>query len=469
MNFINENFMLHNEISKQLYKDFAQKQAIIDYHCHLDPKTILEDKVFENIFQVWLAGDHYKWRLIRANGVDEAYITGDKSDKEKFQKWAETLENAVGSPLYHWSALELKRYFNIDEALTSENWEEIWDKANKYIQDTKMSPRKLIKDSKVIFLSTTDAPCDSLEHHRAILEDKDIDFTVMPGFRPDEAFAIGTAKFDNFLVKLQEIEGKISSYDEFIKAMKNRIKHFYDNACRVCDHGYGELLYAPYTDAEVKDIFKKILNKEEITHTELKKYATKLLVDLAEEYKKYNFVMQIHFGAIRNNNTAMFSKLGADTGFDSIMDQGDVAYCLNGLLNAIEANSGLPKTIVYNLNPANNELVASSIANFQANSNMKGKIQFGTAWWFNDTKEGMLRQMKSLCDQGLIMNFIGMLTDSRSFLSYARHEYFRRILCEYIGNLVMLGEIPNNAKLLEKLITNVCFSNAFKYFELDKQ
>lgn len=467
MSFINKNFMLHNDVAKKLYSEFASTQPIIDYHCHLDPKMIYEDKVFENIFDVWLSGDHYKWRVIRANGVDEEYITGNKSPKEKFEKWASTLENAIGSPLYHWSALELKRYFDIDEQLSSENWEEIWEKANKYIKDTKMSPRQLIKKSNVVFLSTTDAPCDSLEYHKKIKEDKDIDFIVMPGFRPDEAFAIGSQKFDNFLIKLQNLEGEIKNYNDFIKALKNRIKYFYNNGCRVCDHGFADILFSEYKDEEINIIFNKILNKEQISLEEEKKYATKLMVDLASEYQRLNFVMQIHFGAIRNNNTKMFELLGADTGFDSIKDQSNIAYSLNGILNAISKNSGLPKTIIYNLDPSINELVATTIANFQVNSGMKGKIQFGTAWWFNDTKEGMLNQMKSLCNQGLIMNFIGMLTDSRSFLSYTRHEYFRRIFCQYIGNLVELGEIPNNDKILKKLVENVCYKNALNYFELE--
>lgn len=468
MSFINKNFMLHSEIAKTLYSEVAIYQPIIDYHCHLDPKMILEDKKFTNISEIWLAGDHYKWRLMRANGVKEEYITGNQSPEKKFQKWAETIENAIGSPLYHWSALELKRYFNIEEPLTSENWKSIWERANQYIQDTKMSPRKLIKKSHVKFLSTTDAPCDDLKYHKWILEDQNIDFIVMPGFRPDEAFAIETEKFSNLLNKLEKIETrKIKSYDDFISAMKNRIKYFHDNGCRICDHGFGEIPFSDYTEEEVNHIFIKIKNKENISREERNKYATKLMVDMTGEYKKYNWVMQIHFGAIRNNNKEMFYKLGADSGFDSIMDQENLAYSLNGLLNIIESKIGLPKTILYNLNPADNELVATTIANFQANSTVKGKIQLGTAWWFNDTKEGILKQIKSLCNQGMIMNFIGMLTDSRSFLSYTRHEYFRRIFCEFIGDLVDKGEIPMNKSLLTKLVENVCYKNALRYFELE--
>lgn len=467
MTFINKNFMLHSETARNLY-EIAEKMPIIDYHCHLDPKAILEDKEFKNITEVWLAGDHYKWRLIRANGVGEEYITGDKSDIEKFQKWAETLENSIGSPLYHWSALELKRYFNIDEQLDSENFNEIWEKANQYIRDTKMSPRKLIRQSNVKFLSTTDAPCDDLKYHKEILEDKEIDFVVMPGFRPDEAFAIGEERFHKFVEKLAGIYNQeIKSYQEFFSLIEKRISYFHENSCRVCDHGFTDVPYADYKEEEIKEIFEKALRKEELSIDEKNKFSTKLMVDLANEYQKRNWVMQIHFGAIRNNNKKMFKILGADTGFDSIKDQANLAYALNGLLNAIEESSKLPKTILYNLNPADNELVATTIANFQANSLSKTKIQFGTAWWFNDTKEGMLRQLKSLCSQGLIMNFIGMLTDSRSFLSYTRHEYFRRILCNYIGTLVENGEIPKNEKLLKKLIENVCYTNALKYFELE--
>lgn len=470
MSFINENFMLHSDIAKTLYSEVASHQPIIDYHCHLDPKMILEDKIFTNISEVWLAGDHYKWRLMRANGVDEEYITGNQTPEKKFQKWAETVENALGSPLYHWTALELKRYFDVDEPLTSENWKTVWEKANKHIQDTKMSPRKLIKKSNVKFLSTTDSPCDDLKYHKLILEDKDIDFVVMPGYRPDEAFALDAEKFSKFLNKLESIETKkIENYDDFISAVKNRIKYFHENGCRICDHGFGEVPFADYTDAEVNEIFIKIKNKEKTSKEESNKYITRLMVDMATEYKKYNWVMQLHFGAIRNNNKAMFNKLGADTGFDSIMDQGNLAYSLNGLLNIIESKVGLPKTILYNLNPADNELVATTIANFQANYNIKGKIQFGTAWWFNDTKSGMLKQIQSLCNQGMIMNFIGMLTDSRSFLSYTRHEYFRRIFCNYVGDLVVNGEIPMNKNLLTKLVENVSYKNALRYFELEEK
>lgn len=462
MSFITEDFMLHNKTAKHLYHDYAKDMLIYDYHCHLSPEEIANDKEFDNITQIWLYGDHYKWRAMRANGIDEQFITGDSSDFEKFSSWAKTLDNCLANPLYHWSALELKRYFDIDDILSSDNYELIWEKVNKVIKEKRYSPKKMITMSNVDVVCTTDSPIDDLKWHKIILQDKEFKTKVVPGFRPDEILSIGTDKFYNFIPKLEKIvDFKIDTYEKMLEAIRLRIKYFDENGGYICDHGILKLPYIKASREEVYEIFEKALNKKSLTDEEKEKYLTTLLIDLAKEYKKYDWTMQIHFGAIRNNNEKYFKTLGADTGFDSIADTKDVAYCLNNLLNDMSKNDGLPKLIIYNLDPGLNNVIACNIANFQINS---GKLQFGAAWWFNDTKEGMLRQMKALADQGLLAKFVGMLTDSRSLVSYTRHEYFRRILCQYIGELVELGEIPNDEKILKRLIQNICYNNAKQYF-----
>lgn len=453
-----EKFMLNSELASNLYTEYAKDIPIYDYHCHLDPKEIYEDKEFSNISKIWLNGDHYKWRAMRANGIREEYITGDKTDYEKFYAWASTLDKCILNPLYHWNALELKRYFNIDEILTSKNANVIWDAVNSI----KYSPRKLIEISNVNTLCTTDSPISDLKYHKLIRE-SNFKTNVLPGFRPDEALSIGKSKFYNFINQIPSVVGyEIKGYEDLVRALSERIKYFDENGTCVCDHG---LTYMPFEKAsleEVKEIFKKALNKEELSEKEVNKYLTRLLVDLSKEYKKYDWTMQIHFGAIRDNNKKYFEKLGYDTGFDSITDDTNLAYKLNGLLNEMVENDSLPKMIIYNLNPMYNDLVASTIANFQTNN---GNMQFGAAWWFNDTKEGMLKQMKCLANNGLFSKFVGMLTDSRSFLSYTRHDYFRRILCDFIADLVEKNEIPKDMDMLKELIQNICYYNAKRYFE----
>lgn len=453
-----EKFMLNSELANKLYTEYAKDIPIYDYHCHLDPKEIYEDKEFSNISKIWLNGDHYKWRAMRANGIREEYITGDKTDYEKFYAWASTLDKCILNPLYHWNALELKRYFNIDEILTSKNANVIWDAVNSI----KYSPRKLIEISNVNTLCTTDSPISDLKYHKLIRE-SNFKTNVLPGFRPDEALSIGKSKFYNFINQIPSVVGyEIKGYEDLVRALSERIKYFDENGTCVCDHG---LTYMPFEKAsleEVKEIFKKALNKEELSEKEVNKYLTRLLVDLSKEYKKYDWTMQIHFGAIRDNNKKYFEKLGYDTGFDSITDDTNLAYKLNGLLNEMVENDSLPKMIIYNLNPMYNDLIASTIANFQTNN---GNMQFGAAWWFNDTKEGMLKQMKCLANNGLFSKFVGMLTDSRSFLSYTRHDYFRRILCDFIADLVERNEIPKDMDMLKELIQNICYYNAKRYFE----
>ncbi|WP_064614458.1 glucuronate isomerase [Streptobacillus moniliformis] len=466
MTFITNNFMLHNDISKKLY-NIAKDKKIIDYHCHLDPKLIAEDKEFEDITEIWLLGDHYKWRAMRANGVSETNITGNVSNKEKFKAWAYTLESTLGNPLFHWSAMELKKYFDIDELLNGENWEEIWERANKVIKDKKLSPKKLIEISNVEYVCTTDGPLDDLRYHDEIKKDTNFKVRVEPGFRPDTFFNLRSEIFLMYVNKLSEITGKkINTYDEYIEAMYERITYFNDKGCNISDHGISKLEFTKYSKEEVEDIFTKVLNKESITDIEYMKYLTAFFIDLSKKYKELGWVMQLHFGAIRNNDVTLLKTIGFDAGSDSIMDQGNVAKNLNLLLSLMKENNSLPKFIIYNLDPSQNNIVACSLANFSSNL-PKGYLQYGSGWWFNDTKEGMLRQLKSLADQGLLMNFVGMLTDSRSFVSYIRHDYFRRILCEFIGDLVIKGEIPNDDRLLRKLIENISYKNALEYFGLE--
>ncbi|GAA0356438.1 glucuronate isomerase [Alkalibacterium iburiense] len=466
MSFISEDFMLTNETAKRLYHDYAKDLPIFDYHCHLNPELIASNHQFEDITEIWLAGDHYKWRAMRANGVPEEKITGSASSKEKFKAWAETAESTIGNPLYHWTHLELKRYFDIDDLLGKDNWEEIYEKMNAKIKEDKLTTQKLIKDSNVEFIGTTDNPTDSLEFHDQIKE-SDFDVTVAPSFRPDEAFPVGQQAFLDFLDRLEAIYGtKATTYDEMLALIQKRVDFFDERGTLASDHALEEMIYEESTDEEIDAIFEKALNLETITKKEKEQYLTRILVDLSEMYYEKGWAMQIHFGAIRNNNSFYYDRLGPDTGFDSIKDSGNDAVGLNGLLDKMNQNNRLPKMIIYNLDPTKNDVVASGVANFQVNDEgIKGKVQFGAGWWFNDTEEGMLRQMKVLADHGLLMNFVGMLTDSRSFLSYPRHEYFRRILCNFVGEQVESGKYPNDEKLLKKLIENVCYYNAKKYFK----
>ncbi|MDT4011196.1 MULTISPECIES: glucuronate isomerase [Staphylococcus] len=469
MAFINETFMLHNDKAVQLYEDYAKDMPIYDYHCHLDPKQISEDHHFDNITDLWLSGDHYKWRVMRAQGIEEHYITGDADKKEKFVKWAQALQNAVGNPVYHWSQLELAMYFGVYDLLTEDNAEEIYERVNQYLKDNHVTTQSLIKESKVNLICTTDNPTDDLHYHDEIKAQSDFKTAVLPAFRPDAAFKIGSQDFLDFVEKLAEITQPIQSVESFIDSLKQRIDYFHSKGGRLADHGLERIDYEDFTSEEITDIFRKALNKETVSDFEKAQFITFVLNELSKAYADKGWTMQIHFGAIRNNNTRAFKKLGPDTGFDSINDQTNLAYNLNHLLDMMEREDHLPKTILYNLNPNYNDVVGSTIANFQTEPGIASKIQHGAGWWFNDTKRGMLRQMSSLADQGMLMHFVGMLTDSRSFISYARHEYFRRILCTYIGEMVENGEIPDEPALLEKLIKGICYNNAYHYFGLIKE
>ncbi|MGI5172354.1 glucuronate isomerase [Treponema sp. OMZ 840] len=465
MSYIDENFMLNGKAAKKLYENYGKMQPIFDYHCHLSPKEIYENKVFSDISELWLGGDHYKWRAMRAMGVSEDCITGSASSKDKFKAWAYTLEHLVGNPLYHWSHLELKRYFGIDELLTTDNWETIYNKCNEKIQQESLRPRTFITQSNVRFICTTDDPIDTLEYHSLIMQDTGFKTCVVPGFRPDKAFNIDAEHFCRYIHSLETASGcTIGDYPSLIAALENRLLHFKKLGSNVSDHGIGSL-YAVEPDVhEANAILLKRLSGNSVTKAEKALFQTTVLHDLGTLYHKHAFVMQIHFGALRNNNSKAFTRLGADSGYDSIKDQNCLAGALNGFLDRLDAAGTLPKCIFYNLNPVYNDLIDTTIANFQTETGVRSKIQHGSGWWFNDTKRGMIDQMDSLATQGVLMNFVGMLTDSRSFMSYTRHEYFRRILCTYVGEKVDSGEFPDDEKLLKKLITNICYANAAEYF-----
>ena len=463
--FMNENFLLSNQTAVELYHDYAKVMPIMDYHCHLNPKEIYENKQFKNITEIWLYGDHYKWRAMRSNGIDEKLITGDGSDYDKFLAFAKTVPMTLGNPLYHWVHLELQRYFGIQEVLNEKTAPAIWEKVNEMLKSDGFRVKDLIKKSNVKVICTTDDPIDSLEYHQKIKEDKEFGVKVLPAFRPDKGVEISRGFFLPWFEKLVEVNGKaINSYKEFLEALEGRINYFHENGCRISDHALDSVPYEEATLEEVEIIFAKALRKEILTLVETEKYRTFTLKFLSGIYTRLGWTMQFHMNAMRNNNTTMFNKLGADVGFDSINDS-SVAYPLSRLLDSIEKESTLPKTILYSLNALDNDVIATMLGNFQG-SGIQGKIQFGAAWWFNDTKEGMITQMKSLANLGLLSRFVGMLTDSRSFLSYTRHEYFRRILCNLIGEWVENGEFPKDMELLGNIVKGICYNNAKEYFKI---
>ena len=467
MAFIKKDFMITSETGQHLYKKYAKDLPIYDYHCHLSPELIATDYQFEDITDVWLSGDHYKWRALRANGVPESHITGkETSAKEKFMEWAQTVPNTVGNPLFHWTALELKRYFDIDDILTADNGEEIFDQLNKQIQEKKMTTRYFINQSNVALIGTTDSPEDSLEFHQQIAEDDSFKTKVVPSFRPDKALKVNDPAFNEYVQLIGKVaDKKVNKYQDFVDALAQRIAFFDSVGTVASDHALEEVNYVAATNEEIEVIFAKGLKGDTLTAQEVNQYTSRLLVDLAKLYADYDWAMQIHFGALRNNNTKMFETLGPDTGFDSIRDSSNDASGLNRLFDAMNQNNGLPKMIIYPLNPTQYDVIGSALANFQSNDKgIKSKLQLGSGWWFNDTERGMRAQMAALADQGLLMNFVGMLTDSRSFLSYPRHEYFRRILCQFIGEQVDAGKIPNDESLLKTLVQNICYYNAVNYF-----
>ena len=460
---MDKDFLLETETAQKLYHEYAAKMPILDYHCHINPQEIAEDRKFENITQVWLGGDHYKWRQMRSNGVEEKYITGDASDREKFQEWAETLEKAIGNPLYHWSHLELQRYFGYYGALNGETAEEVWNLCNAKLQEDGMSARNLIRQSNVTLVCTTDDPVDSLEWHEKIAADESFEVQVLPAWRPDKAMNLEKTDYLEYLKKLEVVSGvKIDSFASLIEALRIRMDYFAEHGCSVSDHGLEYVMYAPASEEEIEAIFAKRLRGEAVSRADELQFKTAYMVALGREYHKKNWVMQLHYGVKRDNNGMIFGKLGPDAGIDCINNYAPSSEMAD-YLNALAITDELPKTILYSLNPTDNAAIGTIIGCFQSEE-ARGKIQQGSAWWFNDNKQGMIEQMTSLANLGLLGNFIGMLTDSRSFLSYTRHEYFRRIMCNLIGGWVENGEYPADEKVLGRMVQDISYNNAVRYF-----
>ena len=461
--FMDKDFLLETETAQKLYHEYAAKMPILDYHCHINPQEIAEDRKFENITQVWLGADHYKWRQMRSNGVEEKYITGDASDREKFQKWAETLERAIGNPLYHWSHLELQRYFGYYGALNGETAEEVWNLCNAKLQEDGMSARNLIRQSNVTLVCTTDDPVDSLEWHEKIAADESFEVRVLPAWRPDKAMNLEKTDYLEYLKKLEVVSGvKIDSFASLIEALRIRMDYFAEHGCSVSDHGLEYVMYVPASEEEIEAIFAKRLRGEAVSRADELQFKTAYMVALGREYHKKNWVMQLHYGVKRDNNGMIFGKLGPDAGIDCINNYAPSSEMAD-YLNALAITDELPKTILYSLNPTDNAAIGTIIGCFQSEE-ARGKIQHGSAWWFNDNKQGMIEQMTSLANLGLLGNFIGMLTDSRSFLSYTRHEYFRRIMCNLIGGWVENGEYPADEKVLGRMVQDISYNNAVRYF-----
>ncbi|WP_067837920.1 glucuronate isomerase [Amphibacillus sediminis] len=463
MTFIDNDFLLQSEIARSLFHTFAEKLPIIDYHCHLSPKEIAENKSFKTITDLWLTGDHYKWRALRTFGVDEHYITGQASAKEKFQAWAKVVPKTVGNPLYHWTHLELKRYFDLDLILSEHNWEEVWEETNRLLQQDNFRAQQLIARSHVEVICTTDDPLADLVHHASIKKQSSFTPRVLPTLRPDRMLDISAPNFRTYLEKLAlKYNLLVQDWASLVDLIEKMVNYFHDHGCRLADHGFQRLVYTEATEPQCESILTKALSGEALAPTEVAQYQTALLIKLAQTYHKKGWVMQLHLGAIRNNNERMLAQIGIDSGFDSI-DDSLIAEPLNRLLNAVDRTDQLPKTIIYNLNPNQNEVIASTIGNFQG-SGVEGKLQFGSGWWFNDQKRGIERQLNDLASIGFLSSFVGMLTDSRSFLSYTRHEYFRRVVANLVGDWAEQGLVPNDLQLLGQLITNISYHNAKRYF-----
>ena len=461
--FMDENFLLSTTTAQKLYHEFASQVPVLDYHCHINPQEIAEDRRFENITQVWLGGDHYKWRFMRSCGVEEYYITGTAPDKEKFFKWAECLGKAIGNPLFHWSHLELQRYFDYHGILNKNTAEEVWGICNKKLADPSMSARNIIKKSNVTLICTTDDPVDSLEWHKKIAEDTSFDVQVLPTWRPDKAMNIEKNTFPEYLTSLSKVSGvKIASFADLCKALSVRMDFFASMGCSVSDHGLEYVMYSPASEKDIENIFAKRLKGSTVTREEELKFKTAFMIFNGKEYAKRNWVMQLHYGCKRDNNTLRFDELGPDTGYDCINNYAPSSEIAN-YLNALAKTDGLPKTIIYSLNPNDNQAIGTILGCFQ-DSTTVAKIQQGSAWWFNDHKIGMQDQMISLANLGNLSGFVGMLTDSRSFLSYTRHEYFRRILCNLFGTWVENGEFPKDYEILGEITKNISYNNAIRYF-----
>jgi glucuronate isomerase len=460
---MDEDFLLQTNTAKELYHDHAAKMPIFDYHCHISPKEIADDKRFENMTQIWLNGDHYKWRAMRTNGVAEHFCTGEASDWEKFEKWAETVPYTLRNPLYHWTHLELKSPFGIRDILNKQSARSIWDRCNEQLNSEGFSCRGIIQKANVHTICTTDDPIDSLEYHRDI-KASGFKVKVLPAWRPDACMMVETPDTFNSYVNKLEVAANctISNYGEFISAIDKRHQFFHDNGCRLSDHGLDTIYAADYSENEIVAIFSKIRGGKSLSGEEILLFKSAMLFEFGVMDHSRGWTQQFHLGALRNNNSRLFRQLGPDKGFDSIGDL-EIARPLSKLLNKLDSENKLSKTVLYNLNPQDNHMMAAMIGNFQ-DGTIPGKLQYGSGWWFLDQKDGMENQMNALSSLGLLSRFVGMLTDSRSFLSYPRHEYFRRILCNLLGNDVENGEIPADMQLLGKMVEDISFNNAEKYF-----
>ena len=463
--FMNDSFLLSTSAAERLYFDYAAPQPIFDYHCHLPPKDVAENRQFNNLAEIWLAGDHYKWRVLRTAGVDEQLITGNADDYDKYLAWAAVVPKTLGNPIYHWTHLELRRPFGIENIqFGPQNAEKVWHQANELLATPEFSARGIMQQMNVKMVGTTDDPIDSLVHHQAIAKDASFDIQVRPSWRPDRAFKIDLPGFTDYLPLLEKAaDVSISGFNDLLNALAKRLDHFAQHGCVAADHGIEVIRYAPVpATAELDLILQKRRAQQPLSELEIAQFSTAVQVWLGREYAKRGWVMQLHLGALRNNNQRMFKLLGADAGFDSIGDR-PVAEALSQLLNALDIDNQLPKTILYCLNPRDNEVLATMCGNFQGGG-IAGKVQFGSGWWFNDQKDGMQRQIMQLSQMGLLSQFVGMLTDSRSFLSYTRHEYFRRILCEMVGKWMDDGELPHDFELVGQMVADICYGNASRYF-----
>lgn len=464
--FIHEDFLLETEAAKELYHDYAKGLPIIDFHNHLPPKEIADDRKFENLTQIWLEGDHYKWRAMRAFGIEEHYITGTASDKEKFLKWAETCPNTLRNPLFHWTQLELKRYFEIDELLTPETANYIYETTKELLQSEEYSVRSLLRKMNVEVVCTTDDPIDDLKNHTSFSKEGD-SFRMFPTFRADGILQVQNREtFQNYISKLDKISGvRINDLDSLIEAINQRHDFFHEQSCRLSDHGLSSIDKIDFSRKEVEEVFKKLIQKKNLTTKEEAQFRNFILLELGKMHHQKGWVQQFHLGPIRNNNSRFFNTIGPDTGFDSIGDTPQ-AEGLSKFLNALDSTNQLAKTILYNVNPAQNEVFATMAGNFN-DGTIKGKVQWGSAWWFLDQLDGMEKQINTLSNVGLLSCFVGMLTDSRSFMSFPRHEYFRRLLCNILGKDIEKGHLPNDVPLLAKLVTDVCYQNAKQYFNFN--
>ncbi|MBN8837621.1 MAG: glucuronate isomerase [Sphingobacteriia bacterium] len=461
--FIDENFLLTNPTAEKLYHEYAKQMSVIDYHCHLPQQQIAEDKNFENLTQIWLYGDHYKWRAMRTNGVEEKYCTGNASDEEKFLKWAETVPYTLRNPLYHWTHLELQRYFDVHEILNPSSAKKIYDECSAKLKTKEYSVKNILRKMNVALVCTTDDPADDLLMHQQIKNDG-FEIPILPAFRPDAAMNVDdVANFNNYVARIEKAADKhITSLKDYMDALKSRHDFFHENGCSVSDHGLEQVYAEDFTQAEVENIFNKIRSGKTLELSERLKFKSAMMLWFAQWDHEKGWVQQYHLGALRNNNSRMLSKLGPDTGWDSIGDFSQ-GRALSTFLNKLDTTDQLAKTILYNLNPADNELMATMIGNFNDGS-VAGKVQWGSAWWFLDQKDGMIKQMNALSNMGLLSKFVGMLTDSRSFLSFPRHEYFRRLLCNLMGTEMENGELPNDINWIGKIIQDICYFNARNYF-----